>query len=547
MDDTDFMASITASLEDGDAANKAGMPQPAYIDLTQDGDDDCDFLSAISASLKQQKPAPQTRAWRPTSHRIENVVEDLNPTIPSPTAETKTPRKRARSIIPRKPVGDASDLMAAIRAAQSQREVSKQQSARLPDARKVTSDESDLMVAVRASLGPSQGPSKADGILVEPFDPIRFLQPSQCLSPKERKRPAGRRAEDAEDLKAALKVSLGEQSISDVPPHEWPVVDGAECSVCTEVLPPVDLVIGRLSSACDHSRADIVFTYICKSCVGRHLDIQVNQSGSGRVTCPLCLAELSHSDIKKWASPATFARYDQLRLRDTVSSDPKFIWCSNPACTAGQVHASGAEAPIVICQSCGTRTCFRHQRAWHDGLTCDEFDDPNKADERKKREQAELEDLCRQQREEERRIREQVKRDAEIARRLAEEDARQDAERHRKEEEQQRRLKEEEERRRREEKKRLKEEAEAEKRRLREEAEAEKQRKKRQQEEEARAKVEREERMARLKEEKQGEAAVMSSSKACPGIGCGFRIVKHMTCEFRSSVPFLVPILSNMS
>jgi len=33
-----------------------------------------------------------------------------------------------------------------------------------------------------------------------------------------------------------------------------------------------------------------------------------------------------------------------------------------------------ASAPIVTCYVCHHRTCFTHQVAWHDGYTCDEWD-----------------------------------------------------------------------------------------------------------------------------------------------------------------------------
>jgi hypothetical protein len=30
---------------------------------------------------------------------------------------------------------------------------------------------------------------------------------------------------------------------------------------------------------------------------------------------------------------------------------------------------------IVTCYHCGTKQCFRHQIAWHEGLTCDQWDE----------------------------------------------------------------------------------------------------------------------------------------------------------------------------
>jgi len=54
---------------------------------------------------------------------------------------------------------------------------------------------------------------------------------------------------------------------------------------------------------------------------------------------------------------------------------PNFRWCSNPNCTSGQVHSNGDSSPKMICTECSFVTCFTHQRPWHEGRTCEEFDE----------------------------------------------------------------------------------------------------------------------------------------------------------------------------
>jgi hypothetical protein len=60
---------------------------------------------------------------------------------------------------------------------------------------------------------------------------------------------------------------------------------------------------------------------------------------------------------------------------------PTFIWCCGPGCNSGQMHEGGLDQPIVRCNACKFRSCFRHRGAWHETLTCEEFDtkqqDPN--------------------------------------------------------------------------------------------------------------------------------------------------------------------------
>ncbi len=38
------------------------------------------------------------------------------------------------------------------------------------------------------------------------------------------------------------------------------------------------------------------------------------------------------------------------------------------------MHASGADQPIVTCRLCSARSCFHHKVAWHENLSCDEYD-----------------------------------------------------------------------------------------------------------------------------------------------------------------------------
>ena len=53
-----------------------------------------------------------------------------------------------------------------------------------------------------------------------------------------------------------------------------------------------------------------------------------------------------------------------------------FIWC--PAdCGSGQIHLGGNESPEVTCVTCGHLSCFKHKISWHEGITCEQYDDKN--------------------------------------------------------------------------------------------------------------------------------------------------------------------------
>lgn len=58
-----------------------------------------------------------------------------------------------------------------------------------------------------------------------------------------------------------------------------------------------------------------------------------------------------------------------------VNQDPNFQECLNPQCSSGQIHAPGNAEPYMRCNACGHKICFVHKRPWHQGQTCEEYDE----------------------------------------------------------------------------------------------------------------------------------------------------------------------------
>lgn len=67
-------------------------------------------------------------------------------------------------------------------------------------------------------------------------------------------------------------------------------------------------------------------------------------------------------------------RYQALSFRNAVSEADNFIWCT-AGCGYGQCHDGSVEQPIVACLLCGQRSCYKHNVAWHENLTCEEYDE----------------------------------------------------------------------------------------------------------------------------------------------------------------------------
>ncbi|KAF7508478.1 hypothetical protein GJ744_009191 [Endocarpon pusillum] len=153
------------------------------------------------------------------------------------------------------------------------------------------------------------------------------------------------------------------------------------CTICLETLPLHAFPAVPITSAClpeFHRAADESF--VCKSCINESISVQISTSRPDEINCPSCSQRMSHQDIKMWAEHEVFERYDHLITLQALQEDGSFIRCWRPECGIGQFHAGEAASPIVICQACGAMTCYRHSGLpWHEGLTCDQFEDPDRA------------------------------------------------------------------------------------------------------------------------------------------------------------------------
>ncbi len=149
----------------------------------------------------------------------------------------------------------------------------------------------------------------------------------------------------------------------------------AECQVCC--LPfDADLPLpDRPPTAnCAHPAT------ICKPCLSSSIESSFQIRDASRMPCPheACSEMLTQDDVKQWATDNIYARYHMLLLRSLLRSEEGrgglFVWCQNPTCFSGQIHAEQNEQPKVVCVQCGHATCFNHSVPWHEGKTCRQYD-----------------------------------------------------------------------------------------------------------------------------------------------------------------------------
>ena len=148
------------------------------------------------------------------------------------------------------------------------------------------------------------------------------------------------------------------------------------CTICVTDKPPGDYPAAEeLPVACRKHCLEI-----CRACIRESLAADIANKPPNRIGCPDCAESWEHWMIKRHASPADFVSYEWLTLRTTLEAMPQYRACLRPDCKGGQIHGMGEAEPIVICNECGSKSCYTHKIPWHAGKTCKEYDRPEETD-----------------------------------------------------------------------------------------------------------------------------------------------------------------------
>ncbi|CAJ0643217.1 197_t:CDS:2 [Entrophospora sp. SA101] len=146
-----------------------------------------------------------------------------------------------------------------------------------------------------------------------------------------------------------------------------------ECMICIEKRYIKSFVI--ISKNCNHD------TNICDECVKKYIESNLNDKGDVNIKCPFagCHVILDSYEIKSLVKKDLYERYDKLALRKALQQMSDIRWCKNPKCGSAQSHIGSDSEPILTCGDCGTKSCFTHDSLWHEGLTCQQYDEVEKA------------------------------------------------------------------------------------------------------------------------------------------------------------------------
>lgn len=119
---------------------------------------------------------------------------------------------------------------------------------------------------------------------------------------------------------------------------------------------------------------------ICTKCLVESIKTTMNEKGVhavGKIPCPTegCGRKLLNDEIQCYADKETKEKYDRFLHIKSISQLPNFRWCSRDGCENGQTFEPEEvkEGLPVQCGKCGFDMCFSHQVPWHQGMTCEGY------------------------------------------------------------------------------------------------------------------------------------------------------------------------------
>ncbi|KAF5663420.1 heat shock 70 kDa 12A [Fusarium heterosporum] len=145
------------------------------------------------------------------------------------------------------------------------------------------------------------------------------------------------------------------------------VVGDLECIVCADTKHVDAFPRFSVTATCAHPPST------CLDCIQLSIESDLSSKLWTEIRCPECRELLEYADIQRYANQQTFTKYETIALRAAMSEAENFVWCTS-GCGSGQIHESGSDHPIVTCLHCNHRSCFQHNVAWHETLSCEEYD-----------------------------------------------------------------------------------------------------------------------------------------------------------------------------
>ncbi|KAG9239497.1 hypothetical protein BJ875DRAFT_519456 [Amylocarpus encephaloides] len=169
----------------------------------------------------------------------------------------------------------------------------------------------------------------------------------------------------ARDLKLRSRERVAESEEGSV--EEESVVT---CAFCKVALPVARFPGEGIHEGCEEGNE------VCLRCLEKAIDAQIVKKPWELVMCVKCTGTLEEDDLKAFAGLEAFELYKIHHHPTHTSTHPSLTFCASPSCISSQLHfpSTNPSGPLMSCHACGFHTCSHHQRPYHHGLSCEEYD-----------------------------------------------------------------------------------------------------------------------------------------------------------------------------
>jgi len=169
------------------------------------------------------------------------------------------------------------------------------------------------------------------------------------------------------------------------------------CNICyMEHEESTFLCASRCSKECE----------VCPTCFSAQLRTKIMNNQSSNITCAMnCGKLITYLDIRAalkngLISDAEFKIYETSKRTENLearrnsvffesiqSTDVRrdWIWCPSPGCE--EIHVPNASKPKELCKGCDQIICTEHEMVWHRGLSCAGYEEDQKRQLQKKKDQ----------------------------------------------------------------------------------------------------------------------------------------------------------------
>jgi IBR domain, a half RING-finger domain len=132
----------------------------------------------------------------------------------------------------------------------------------------------------------------------------------------------------------------------------------------------------RITADCAHRST------ICLACLQNHIQNQLEMNTVAEIPCTTCNGILALDDIKAWTVPEFFEPYGRISVQQAVHEGHSFRWCVGRGCQNGFLCDPDSES-YAMCDKCGQVTCLSCNVAYHEGVSCKDFQDQKARAEKK--------------------------------------------------------------------------------------------------------------------------------------------------------------------